>query len=137
MLVPINTGASFTAVILIVLCTTLLKLFAAPPSFTTKLISRVVVDGLSLELLYLIARNAASNCAGVPLLSIELKTNTPVLALKLAVMLPVRSAFAVKVSASSLDTKLVIVTVALDKVALSTSDNEMPVLTNVAASFSV
>ena len=136
MLVPDNTGASFTAVILIVLCTTLLKLFAAPPSFTTKLISRGVVDGLSLELLYLIARNAASNCAGVPLLSIELKTNTPVLAFKLAVMLPVL-AFAVKVSASSLDTKLVIVTVALDKVALSTSDSEMPVLTNVAASFSV
>src|SRR4051812_13687284 len=107
-------------------------LLADPPSSTTKVTSRGEADGLSLLLLYFIARNAAWNCATVPELSGEVRVNTPVDELKLAVILPVL-AFDVKVSESSPETKLVIETVAELNILLSTSLNVMPELTIVAA----
>src|SRR5258707_1151651 len=79
-----NTGASFTAVILIVDVTVFE--FAAL-SFTVKVIERAVVVGLSELFVYLTARNADCHCASVAVLPDEESESTP-LALVVMVMLP-------------------------------------------------
>src|SRR5438552_3567569 len=88
-LAPESRGASFTAVIATVLCTTLLKALLAPPSFTSNEISRALTLGLSLLFAYFTACSAASNCAIVPELFGDESVNTPVELLKLAVIFPV------------------------------------------------
>ena len=71
---PASTGASFTAVTLMVISR---EALSAMPSLTVSETVRAAVLGVSLVLMYVIDRSAACHCTSVAVCPAELSDSTP------------------------------------------------------------